>query len=154
MHPYQDQIDKMWSLIKRLNLAKRSECWLEAINLSYILLEIELHLLFLSKVGTSGIQIPPREIGDQDYLMHLADLARDNKFIDEDLLKRIRDFNNLRKRAIHELIVGEISYDDLKEPALKSIELLGDIQKCWIELEWGPEESYEDFIKGKGNQKK
>lgn len=141
MHSYQDQIDKMWGLIKHLNLAKRSGCWLECINLSYILLEIELHLLFLSKVGTSGIQIPPRKVGYQDYLMHLAGLAKDNKFIDITIWERIRKFNNIRKRAIHGLIQGELSYDDLKEPAFSADRLRGDIQKLWLPIEFEPEEN-------------
>lgn len=55
-HPYQDQVDKMWDLIKKRKLAYSNGFWLECMSLSYILLEIELRLLLSSKVGRTRIQ--------------------------------------------------------------------------------------------------
>ena len=60
MHPYQDQIDKMWDLIKHLGAAQRNGFWLEVINLRHVLLEIELRLLLSSKAGESRKPIPPK----------------------------------------------------------------------------------------------
>jgi len=142
MHPYQDQVDKMWDLIKRKISAQKNGFWLESISLSYILLEIELRLLLSSKAGASRNPIPPRKIDNQDYLMNLANLAKDKGFIDKTIWNRIKDFNSTRKKAIHGLAQGEISYEDLKEPALSIHNLVYDIQSCWLPIKFGPEEKY------------
>lgn len=141
MHPYQGQINRMWDLIKRKISAQKNGCWMESIDLSYILLEIELRLLLSSKAGNSGIPIRPRKIDDQDYLMNLANLAKDNGFVDKIIWKRIKEFNHARKKAIHGLAQGEISYDDLKEPALSIGNLIFDIQSRWLPIEFGPQET-------------
>jgi len=142
MHPYQNQINKMWELIKRKNLAQQNGFWMESLCLSYILLEIELRLLLSSKAGAHGVPLPPRKIDSQHYLMNLANLAKDNGFIDESIWKRIKDFNDIRRKAIHSLAQGEISYEDLKEPALSISSLIFDIQSCWLPIKIGPEETY------------
>ena len=144
MHPYQNQVDRMWDLIKQENYAQRNGCWLEAISLSYILLEIELRLLLSSKAGPSRIPIRPRTIDNQDYLMNLANLSKDNKFIDEGIWKRIQEFNEVRKGAIHGLAQGEISYSDLKETASNCSKLIYDIQSCWLPIKFGQEETRPD----------
>ena len=142
MNPYQDQVNKMWDLIKRRISAQKNGFWLESISLSYILLEIELRLLLSSKAGTSGIPIPPRKINNQNYLMKLANLAKDNGFIDETIWKRTKDFNEARRKAIHGLAQGEISYSELKEPALSTGNLIFDIQSRWLPITFGPEEKH------------
>jgi len=136
-HPYQYQVNKMWEMIKRKNLAQANSFWLESLSLSYVLLEIELRLLLSSKAGDSSIPIPPEKINQQNYLMELANLAKSNGFIDEAMWNKIRDFNQYRSKAIHGLAQGDIEYDELKEPALNTTILLYDIQSCWLPIKFG-----------------
>jgi len=134
----------MWELIKRKIAAQNNGFWLEAISLSYILLEIELRLLLSSKAGALRIPIPPRKIDSQNYLMNLANLAKEEGFIDEKIWDRIKNFNHTRKKAIHGLAQGEISYENLEEIALIAGELMYDIQSCWLPMRFGPEERYSE----------
>ncbi|MBE3143959.1 MAG: hypothetical protein IMZ61_08555 [Planctomycetes bacterium] len=148
MHPFQSQVNNMWKLIKLKIRAQKKESWIEAISLSYTLLEIELRLLLSSKKGASGIPVPPEEIYKQQYLKDLAKVAREKGFIDDTLWGKIIEFNDIRRKAIHRFALGEISYEDLKGPALESTEIMGEIQNCWGgPVKWGPEESFEDWKK-------
>jgi hypothetical protein len=74
--------------------------------------------------------------------MNLANLAKDNGFIDETIWKRIEEFNDTRRKAIHYLAQGKISYENLKEPALSISNLISDIQSCWLPIRFRPEERY------------
>ncbi len=132
----------MWDLIKRKNLAQAKGFWLESISLSYILLEIELCLLLSSKARDSVIPTPTSKIYRQKYLMKLATLAKKNGFIDETIWNQIQDFNEARRKAIHNLAQGIICYGDLKEPALSTTKLIYDIQSCWLPIKYGAEEKY------------
>jgi hypothetical protein len=149
MNPFQYQVNNMWELIKRVISAGKKESWLEAISLSYTLLEVNLRLLLSSKAGRDRAPIPPEVIGKQKYLMDLANLARKKEFIDDTLLGKIQKFNDIRNKAIHRLAHGEISYEDLREPAMESHKIMGEIQGCYLTLKWGPEERVEDFKKAK-----
>lgn len=149
MHPYQEQTKILWELIQRMISAEKKESWIEAISHMYTMLEVGLRFLLSSEAGASGVPIPPEKIDRQRFLMELANLAKDKGFIDELIWKKIQEFNDIRKKAIHGLAKGEIKYEGLKEPALKSIKLYGDIQNCWLKIEWGPEETYENYVKGK-----
>ena len=140
MHPYQDQINRIEDLIKREALARKNGHWMESISLLYIILEVELRLLLSAKTGDS--RILPKKIDEQRYIMNLADLAKDNGFIDESIWKRIREFNDKRKKAIHRLAQGEISYGDLEEAVLSADDLRLDIQTCWLAIKSGPTEKY------------
>lgn len=148
-HPFQKQANIMWELIKRMITAGRKESWIEAISLSYTL-EVELRFLLSSRAGKTGIPIPSEIIDKQKFLMALANLAKDKGFIDESIWKKIQEFNDIRRKAIHRLAQGEISYEELKEPALKSHKIIGEIQDRWLPMKWGPEESYEN--KDKANK--
>ena len=134
----------MLDLIKQKNYAQRNGCWLESISLSYILLEIELRLLLSSKAGALKIPIPPRTIDNQEYLMKLAKLSKAKGFINEDILKRIREFNKVRRRVIHGLAQGKISYSDLRETAFNCSQVVYDIQSCWLPIKFGQEETRPD----------
>ena len=134
----------MWDLIKRRNLAQAKGFWMESISLSYVLLEIELRLLLSSKAGDSRIPVPPEEIDNQKYLMNLANVAKNKGYIDNSILDKIIDFNEARRKAIHKLAQGEICYDELKESALKTGDLIYDIQSCWLPIKFGPIEHFSD----------
>jgi len=141
MHPYQDQIDKVGDFLELEMLARKNKCWLESISISYILLEIMFRLLLSSKAGTSQIPIPPKTINDQNYLMKLANLARDNGFMDETIWKQTNDFNKARNKAIHGLAQGEINYSELKGPALSTRRLMAYINNCRLRITFGQEET-------------
>jgi len=147
MHPYQNQVDRMWEIIKLSIRAKKQGYWLEFLCLLYILLEIELRLLLTSKAGKNGIPIPPEKIDKQIYLMNLANLANDNGFIGEPHWQRIKDFNDVRKNAIHGLAQGKISYGDLGKNLEPLTQLVYDIQENWLPIKFGKEETFEEYLR-------
>jgi hypothetical protein len=141
MHPYQDQINRMWSLIKLRIRAIKQGYWLEVIDLTYIILEIELRLLLTSKARKQGKPLSTTEINEQKYLMSLANLASNKGFLDDSLLEKIRDFNNKRRDAIHGLAQGRISYFNLEDVYKNTTELIYNIQNRWLPISYGPEET-------------
>lgn len=148
MNKLQDQISREWELLvqKRLK-AVRNGYWLEAITLSYICLELDLRKLLSTNALGKTKPLEHEKIIKQEYLMNLANLAKDNGFISEDIWDRIKRFNDFRRKAIHGLIQGEITYDDLEKPCLEIFRLSYDIQSCWLKITFGPEESFEQYIK-------
>lgn len=130
----------MWGVISLKIRAQKNESWIEAISLSYTLLEVELRLLLSSKASNSGRPVPIEKINKQKHLMDLANLAKRKGFIGADIWKTIRDFNDVRNRAIHGYITGEVSYSELREPALTATEVIGAVQDRWLPIEWGQEE--------------
>jgi len=144
MHPYQDEVNKMWDIIKLRVRAIKQGYWLEAIDLTYILLEIELRLLLTSKAGAKGKPLSKDKIDRQRYLMNLANLAKDSGFLSESLWERIREFNNKRRAAIHGLAKCKISYHELEKVCKNTEELIYDIQSLWLPIKYGEEEVYEE----------
>jgi len=144
MHPYQDEVNRMWDIIKLRVRAIKQGYWLEAIDLTYILLEIELRLLLTSKAGTKGKPLLKDKIDRQKYLMNLANLAKDSGFLNESLWERIREFNNKRRAAIHGLAKGKISYHELEKVCKNTAELIYDIQSLWLPIKYGDKEVYEE----------
>jgi len=148
MGEYSDQVHRMWDFIKKMKKAREQGFWLETICLSYTLIEIQLRfLLGRTKLGKKNMPLPVWKIDNMKYLMQLATLAKDNSFIDQNLWAKIKDFNDDRIIAIHQLAKGKIEYDDLKEPASKYYEIVSSIQSCYIHTEVGPEEKRPDNIK-------
>lgn len=145
MHPYQDQVNRMWEIIKLNGRARKNGFWLESLSLSYVLLEVELRLLLTSKAGKDSTPISPEKIENQQYLMQLANLAKDNKFLDEGTWLRIKEFNDVRRKAIHGLTRGKISYAELETPATQFIDLAYAIQSRWLKITIGKEETYEEY---------
>jgi len=144
MHSYQNQINRMWDLIKLRSRAKKQGFYLEVIDLTYILFEIELRLLLTSKAGEKKLPLPKLKIDNQKYLMNLANLAKDNKFLDYKLWREIKKFNDFRSSAIHGLAQGKISYPDLKNICDSTTNIIYDIQSCWLKITIGKEETLED----------
>ena len=132
MHPYQDQVNRMWEIIKLRFRAQKDGYWLESISLSYVLLEIQLRLLLSSRAGTSGEPIPPETTDEKRYLRDLATVARNRGFIDKNIWTKIDDFNEGRIRAIHGLAQGKTSYEDLREIASRATGIMSDIQNRWL----------------------
>lgn len=144
MHPYQDQVNRMWNLVKMRNRAKHKGFWLEAIDLTYVLLEMELRLLLTSKAGKQGKPLSQMKINNQRYLMNLANLAKDNEFIDATLWEQIKDFNEKRRDAIHGLAQGKISYFELKDVCRDTSKIIYSIQNLWLPISFGKIEAVED----------
>jgi hypothetical protein len=135
LHPFQDQINRMQDLIKLRIRAQRNGYWLETIDLSYILLEIELRILLSSKVIPKKLAI--QEIVGNQFLSSLADTAKDKGYIDEKLWKRIKDFNKIRRNAIHGLAQGRIAYSDLEKPCRDVLAMIGEIQNLFLPITFG-----------------
>ena len=145
MHPYQDQVNRMWEIIKLENKAKKNGFWLESLSLSYILLEVELRLLLTSKAGKDESPLSSDKIDKQIYLMQLANLAKDHGFIDKETWEKIQEFNDIRKKGIHGLIRGELTYAELEEQAKSTFEIAYAIQNKWLQITFGKQETYEEY---------
>jgi hypothetical protein len=144
MHPFQDQVNRMWDLIKLKIRAQNNGYWLETIDLSYILLEIELRLLLSSKAGRERVNT--QKIVKKKYLSKLAKIAKDKGHIDEKLLQRIMDFNKIRKDAIHGLAQGKIRYKDLEKSCRDTSALIYAIQSCWLPITYGKLETRDSAL--------
>lgn len=136
IHPYKDQIFRMWDFIKRFLEARENGFFLEAINLAYILMEIELRLLLYNKVDKKGKPIPTRLIDEQKFLMELANLAKKRYCIDNVLWEKIKEFNDTRKKAVHGLAQGKISYEELEEQVQRYGKIAFEIQSRWLYNAW------------------
>ena len=136
-HPYQDQANKAFDIIRLYAKARKNGFWLEAIDLLYILLEFNLRFLLTSKADSKNGTFGRSKIDKQEYLMELANLAKDNYFIGKELYKKIKEFNRARSNAIHGLIQGRISYQELKNVCEQSSSLQGDIQRIWLPITVG-----------------
>jgi len=145
MHPYQNQVNKMWEVIKLELRAKKNGFWLESLSLSYMLLEVNLRLLLTSKAGKDSIPLSSGKIDKQLYLIQLANLARDHKFIGRVTWQKIKEFNDMRRKAIHSLIRGEITYEELEEPAKNTFEIAYAIQNKWLSITFEKVETYEEY---------
>jgi len=86
--------------------------------------------------------------------MGLAVLAEDNGFLDSALAQQIKDFNTIRRDAIHGLIQGRINYDDLETAARIYSNLTLPLQEAMgIKITLGPVETYEDYLKKREGRK-
>ncbi len=137
MNNYQDQINRMWGLIKLQNKALKNGFWIEAIEIGYILLEIEFRLLLRSRADSKKGPIDIEKINNQKYLINLATLALDNNFISNDTFNKIKSFNVTRKKAFHGLAFGEIEYADIEDDARKVHRLIGEIQGYFLTIKVG-----------------
>lgn len=123
--------------------------WLEAVSLEYILLELRLRLLLRTK------QIGREIIDAKKYLVQLVDFEETHQFIDSSLAERIRDFNQIRKDAIHGLVQGRIEYKDVQLASRIYAGLTLSLQEAMgIRIEVGPEESYEEYLKKRNRTSK
>lgn len=145
MHPYQDQLNRLGNFIKLRNRAIHEGFWLEVIDLTYVLLELELRLLLTSEAGKQGKPLSRMKIDKQRYLSDLAKLAKDNEFINSILWKQIADFNKRRRDAIHGLAQGRISYSELKDVCSDTSTIIFDIQSCWLPLSYGKIDTFKEW---------
>ena len=139
MHPYQEQVNKLWSILKRCLTAKEEGYLIEAISLGYTLLEVNLRLLLTSKAGKNGQPFSSQTLDKMKFLMDLANLAKENGFIDNTLYEKLDNFNTIRKDAIHGLVQGRIDYAKIEKGTSKINELIGDIQSRWLTITFGEE---------------
>ena len=145
IHPFQDQVSKMWDFIQKRSRAITNEHWIEALSLTYTLYEMNLRVLLSSKVGDR--KITPEQIKNQKNLINLANLARDNGFIDQTIWDRIQKFNDGRIDTIHYLAQGKIEYEQIREVLRKASRLFYDIQNCWMPITFGEIETFEQYKK-------
>ncbi len=116
----EEKLRRNWSFIEQRNReAQRDGYWIESISLSYMMFEVAFWVL-LEKKG-----VPDEEIDKQKYLIQAANFARDEGYINGDIYRRVKEFNDTRRLIIHRFIRGEISYEKgIFEPALRGVDQL------------------------------
>ena len=113
--------------------------WLEALALTHLFVETQLRLILSGISGQSGKSIPKSKIENQKYVMQLANLAKDNRIVNNATWQMIKNFNRARNEAIHGLSSGQITYDDLREPAVNAGDLISQLQRYYVTVNIGPE---------------
>ena len=131
-------IDK-WGIVQLYVAALKKSSWIEATSLGYTLLEIELRYLLKSKAGLAGEPLEDAVIEKSDYLVTLAELARDKKFLPQRLFEKVKAFNAARKRAIHKLATETVKLSELEAVASSVSEITSDIQRLWLPYTLGSE---------------
>jgi hypothetical protein len=144
MHSYQNQINRMGKIIKLEVRARQNGYWIEAISLSYALLEFQLRLLLRSDVGEEHKLIDVEEINKARFLISLANIAKEKGFIDDTLYKKIEQFNNIRRGLIHKLFLEDIDYSALENQAKDAGGIYQEIESKWLKITWGKEERFVD----------
>lgn len=139
---YQEQIKRWWDLEVLLDKAMRAGMWMEAVSLAYVLLELRMRLLLRTK------KVSTDEIDAQKYLMSLVAFAETKGHLDANLAQKLRDFNNIRRDAIHGLVQGRIEYKDIESAAHIYSRLTLPLQEAMgIKITLGPVETYEDYLR-------
>ena len=136
-HPYQEQTDRVWNVIKFEIRAKENGFWIESISLSYVILEYQLRILLSCKVDKAGNPISTVKINKAEYLIALANLAKEKDIIDDGLYNKIKQFNDFRRTFIHRLLLEDLNYSQLEEPAKNAWRITEEIQSKWLKLTWG-----------------
>lgn len=113
--------------------------WVEAIVLAHMFVETQLRLILRGSLGKTGKRLSEEKIKKSKYVMDLANLALDNKFIDKVTYNLIQDFNKMRVKAVHNLSEGDISYEDLESPAKEAEKVISNLQSHYITVYLGPE---------------
>jgi uncharacterized protein YutE (UPF0331/DUF86 family) len=126
-------------LIRYRIRAIESGYWLEALILAHLFVETQLRLILSGILTSSGKCIPKNTIDGQKYVMQLANLAKDNGIIDEDTWALVRKFNTVRNQAVHDLSSGDISYEDLRVPAMSADDVISRLQSYYVIVSIGPE---------------
>lgn len=120
------KVRENWRFIEKRNKeAKRDGYWIEAMSLSYMMLEVAFWVLLEKKEVSEG------EVDKQRFLIDLAKFARDKGYINGYIYERVQKVNKTRGLIIHQFARGKISYEKgIFEPALRGVDqLFHDITK-------------------------
>lgn len=98
--------------------------WLEAIVLAHMYIETQLRMILEFDDFRKDRNTNPNE-----KVIDLAQRAYKKKIIEETLYRRIEKFNTVRNDAVHNLTIGQISYDDLKSMATESENLINELKQ-------------------------
>lgn len=143
----EEQID-WWGVIELYSRAYKKGAWLEVLSLGYTLLETQLiFLLTQTKVGHDGIPLEENKVKKCYYLLDLAALAKEEKFISEELFLDIKNFNDVRKNAIHNLTSGKVTYKDISDAAKNVGNITAKIQSLYLQIKVVADESIDDMAK-------
>ncbi|MFC1656412.1 hypothetical protein ACFL14_00380 [Patescibacteria group bacterium] len=142
---FNEQNKRLWPVIKLMVRAKRNKFWIEAVSCQYYYLVWQLRLLLHYKG-----EVSKNEIGKSRYLSTLNKKAFNKKLLTETEYKKIDSYNEKRGRLIHNLLNRDFEYNQWEVEYRKGSDLIGMLQEKLIgKLKFGPEESYEDFLKKK-----
>jgi len=109
------------SIGKRIQHAINSQCYIEAISLRLILIEIVLRL-FLKNKGENLANKTPREL---QFGSLLGDIKRHD--FDSKLFERLEDFNKKRIEAIHNFVYQGSEYNSFFSFIVKTDNLATDV---------------------------
>ena len=126
-------------IIKRKDIAARNGYWLEALALAHLFIETQLRLIVSGSCSSHEI-----DKASKQHVWGLGELARKKELINADTWNMVEEFNKARNKAIHGLASGEITYEEIKEQALKAEALIGNLQSYYVTVSIGPEMRIEE----------
>jgi hypothetical protein len=135
---YEEPIQK-WDIVKIYSQAKRKRDVITIISVGYTLLEMALQNLLRSNAGPHGQPLSEGKINKSQYLLNLAELALAEGFISQSLFDKIKDFNSIRRLAIHKLLTETVSPSEIMAAADSVSSIYEDIQNLWLKISIGPE---------------
>ena len=110
---------------KRSRRAMKLGCYLEVISLRIQHAELWLRMYWVAK-NNKGKIIDPEKRGPTfgDMIGRCAGLG-----FRSDLIKRLEDFNDDRRKAVHSYLMGSIAYADLRDCCERSAGLDADVRQ-------------------------
>ena len=110
------------SLVLYYNRAINEKHWLEAIVLAHMYIETQLRTVLGKEIRKA------KRTKNDENVIGLVEKANEKKKIDDDLAKRLTEFNNSRNNAVHHLSIGIITYDELEPTARQAGSLIHELQ--------------------------
>lgn len=124
-----------WDLVKLYSRAMKSKHYLEAMCFGYQMLEyIFVVLLTNSTVGDGAVPLSKTKVRKADYLLKKAQLALDNKFIDQTIYDDVAEFNRIRRDAIHNFVKKVTDYSEIEHCAKMIGPIYGKIQSQFLTI--------------------
>ena len=111
------------NLVVHHTRALKNGYWLEAIVLAHVYLETQLRMILEFDDFRKD-----RKTKSEEKVTNLAQRAYKKKIIDKALYEKIEKFNTARNDAVHNLTIGQISYEDLEPMAMESDSLINDLK--------------------------
>lgn len=116
------KVSKNFRIIgKKIQYAINSSCYIEAISLRLILIDIALRLF----LDSNGVNLKTKKPSELQFGLLLKEIKKYN--FDKDLAEKLINFNKERIKAIHNFVYNGVDYDSLRSFIVKTDNLATDV---------------------------